>query len=68
LSNDLDQLLIDCESKEKELMEQFGETNASEFNYDICCAIFRQLIEQIEKETKVMFGYKTNEWIFSYFS
>ena len=34
-------------------MKQFGETDSNEFNYDTCCAIFRQLIEQVEKANKV---------------
>ena len=34
-------------------MKQFGETDSNEFNYDTCCTIFRNLIEQIEKENKV---------------
>ena len=42
--------------QEKELMKQFGETDSNEFDYDMCCTIFRQLIEQIEREIKV------NEW------
>jgi hypothetical protein len=36
-------------------MKQFGETDSAEFNYDTCCAIFRHLIEQVEKEYKVKF-------------
>jgi hypothetical protein len=36
-------------------MKQFGETDLNEFNYDTCCIIFRNLIEQIEKENKVNF-------------
>jgi hypothetical protein len=53
LHNTLDPLLNECENQEKELMKQFGETDSNEFNYDTCCAIFRQLIEQVEKENKV---------------
>lgn len=44
---------MECESKEKDFMKQFGETDASEFNYEKCCDIFRQLIDQVAKENQV---------------
>ncbi|CAF1232895.1 unnamed protein product [Adineta ricciae] len=52
LNQILDPLVNECDQQEKELMNQFGETNITEFNYDTCCTIFRQLIEQVEKENK----------------
>ncbi|CAF0749120.1 unnamed protein product [Rotaria sordida] len=48
----LEPLVNQCEKQELELMKEFGETDLSEFNYDICCMIFRQLIEKVEKEIK----------------
>ena len=45
--------MMACESKEKDFMKQFGETDTSEFNYETCCAIFRQLIDQVAKENQV---------------
>ncbi|CAF4443452.1 unnamed protein product, partial [Rotaria magnacalcarata] len=33
-------------------MQELGETDLSEFNYDSCCTVFRQLIEKVEKENK----------------
>jgi hypothetical protein len=53
LNNTLQSLANQCEKQEKELMKQFGETDSNEFNYDTCCTIFRNLIEQVEKENKV---------------
>ena len=51
--NELDPLANECENKEKDFMRQFGETDMTEFNYDTCCTIFRQLIEQVGKENQV---------------
>lgn len=53
LNNELAIVANQCETKESELMKQFGETDISEFNYDTCCTIFRNLIDQVEKERKV---------------
>ncbi|CAF1967434.1 unnamed protein product [Rotaria magnacalcarata] len=48
----LNPLVNQCETKEKDLMQELGETDLSEFNYDSCCTVFRQLIEKVEKENK----------------
>ncbi|CAF0948549.1 unnamed protein product [Rotaria sp. Silwood1] len=52
LNQSLEPLVNRCEKQEIELMKEFGETDSNEFNYDICCTIFRQLIEKVEKEKK----------------
>ncbi|CAF3576102.1 unnamed protein product [Rotaria socialis] len=52
LETSLNPLVNQCETKEKFLMKELGETDLSEFNYDSCCTVFRQLIEKVEKENK----------------
>lgn len=53
LNEQLESLVQKCEDEEKSLMQQFGETDINEFNYDRCCFIFRQLIDQVERAIKV---------------
>ena len=59
----IDPLISECDVKEAKILKEFGETDAKDFNYNICCSIFRQFISQVQREQNVKISFSFSFYV-----